>query len=131
MAKAHALNGYVDAIAFTWGSQLAASQDRLKKTGWLGHCLLRPTDRALERLYLALATSTARFCTTISKPVHLHEGLAFPGFSAGVAPSEPYIPPPRRPSKGERPIVSRRAGLMGLGSENCAAPIVLSKVGKL
>jgi len=54
MAKTHALNGYVDAIAFTWGSQVPASQDRLKKTGWLGHCLLRPTDRALERLYLAL-----------------------------------------------------------------------------
>lgn len=54
MAKTHDLNGYVDAIAFTWGSQAAASQDRLKKTGWLGHCLLRPNDRALERLYLAL-----------------------------------------------------------------------------
>lgn len=54
MAKSHALNGYVDAIAFTWGSQAAASQDRLKKTAWLGHCLLRPTDRALERLYLAV-----------------------------------------------------------------------------
>lgn len=54
MAKGHALNGYVDAVAFTWGSQAPASLDRLKKTGWLGHCLLRPTDRALERLYLAL-----------------------------------------------------------------------------
>lgn len=54
MAKDHDLNGYVDAVAFTWGSQAAASQDRLKKTSWLGHCLLRPSDRALERLYLAL-----------------------------------------------------------------------------
>ena len=59
MAKDHDLNGYVDAIAFTWGSQLAASQNRLKRTGWLGHCLLRPTDRALERLYLALHAGRA------------------------------------------------------------------------
>lgn len=54
MDKDQARNGYVDAIAFTWGSPTAASRDRLKKTGWLGHCLLRPCDRALERLYLAL-----------------------------------------------------------------------------
>lgn len=54
MEKTHPLNGYVDAIAFTWGSPTPASADRLKKTAWLGHCLLRPSDRALERLYLAL-----------------------------------------------------------------------------
>lgn len=59
MDKAHPLNGYVDAIAFTWGSQAAASQDRLRKTGWLGHCLLRPSDHALERLYLALHAGRA------------------------------------------------------------------------
>lgn len=54
MGKDEPGNGYVDAIAFTWGSPAAASRDRLKKSGWLGHCLLRPSDRAVERLYLAL-----------------------------------------------------------------------------
>ncbi len=54
MDKSEALNGYVDAIAFTWGSPTSVSRDRLKKTAWLGHCLLRPSDDALERLYLAL-----------------------------------------------------------------------------
>lgn len=54
MDKSQPRNGYVDAIAFTWGSPAAASRDRLKKTAWLGHCLLRPSDQALERLYLAL-----------------------------------------------------------------------------
>lgn len=52
--KKHPLVGYVDAIAYTWGSPAAESIDRLKKSALLGHCLLRPTDRALERLYLAL-----------------------------------------------------------------------------
>ncbi|WP_345793317.1 hypothetical protein AAG895_17860 [Thauera sp. JM12B12] len=54
MDKDFPQNCYVDAIAFTWGSQAAASRDRLKKTAWLGSCLLRPADQALERLYLAL-----------------------------------------------------------------------------
>lgn len=54
MDKSAPRNGYVDAIAFTWGSPAAASRDRLKKSAWLGHCLLRPSDQALERLYLAL-----------------------------------------------------------------------------
>ncbi|WP_349618218.1 hypothetical protein [Azotobacter salinestris] len=52
--KQHPLVGYVDAIAYTWGSPAAESADRLKKSALLGHCLLRPSDRALERLYLAL-----------------------------------------------------------------------------
>lgn len=56
MDKSQPRNGYVDAIAFTWGSPAAVSKDRLKKTAWLGHCLLRPSDEALERLYLALHT---------------------------------------------------------------------------
>lgn len=51
----HDANGYVDAIAFTWGSPGAASKERLKRSGLLGCCLLRPTDEAMvERLYLAL-----------------------------------------------------------------------------
>lgn len=54
MDKQHPLNGYVDALAFTWGSPAAESRDRLKKSALPGHCLLRPSDRAMERLYLAL-----------------------------------------------------------------------------
>lgn len=54
MDKEHAYNGYPDAIAFTWGSSANASRDRLRKSRLLGHCLLRPSDDGLERLYLAL-----------------------------------------------------------------------------
>lgn len=56
IAKAdHPANGYVDAIAFTWGSPSAASKERLKRSRLLGHCLLRPSDDAMiERLYMAL-----------------------------------------------------------------------------
>ena len=54
MDKNAPLNGYVDAVAYTWGSRGAQSEDRLKKSKLLGHCLLRPQDRALERLYLVL-----------------------------------------------------------------------------
>jgi len=54
MDKSHELNGYVDSIAYTWGSQAAQARDRLKKTGWLDTCLLRPGEKAMQRLYLAL-----------------------------------------------------------------------------
>ncbi len=51
----HPYNGYVDTIAFTWGSPKPAPKDRLKKSALLGHCLLHPnSDYSLERLYLAL-----------------------------------------------------------------------------
>lgn len=56
MDKNEPLNGYVDAVAFTWGSPTATSRDRLKKSALLGHCLLNPDHRALERLYVALNT---------------------------------------------------------------------------
>lgn len=50
----HPLNGYVDAVAFCWGSPAAVSRERLKRSQLLGHCLLRPSDVAMERLYFAL-----------------------------------------------------------------------------
>jgi hypothetical protein len=51
----HSANGYVDAIAYTWGSPGKASKERLKRSRLLGHCLLLPSDEAMvERLYLAL-----------------------------------------------------------------------------
>lgn len=54
MDKTSPLNGYVDTVAFTWGSPSAESKDRLKRSLLLGHCLLRPSDEGLERLYWAL-----------------------------------------------------------------------------
>ena len=47
----HANNGYVDALAYTWG---AADQRRLKMCHFLGHCFLRPSDDMIERTYAAL-----------------------------------------------------------------------------
>ena len=53
--NAHPHNGYVDAVAYTWGSGAADSRDRLKKSRLEGHCLLRPCDENnIERLYLAI-----------------------------------------------------------------------------
>ncbi len=47
----HPANGYVDALAYTWG---AADQRRLNLAKFKGHCFLRPNDDVLERLYAAL-----------------------------------------------------------------------------
>ena len=47
-------NGYVDAIAFTWGSPSRSAAERLKQSKLLGHCLLRPSDDLMERLYLTI-----------------------------------------------------------------------------
>lgn len=65
----HRYNGYVDTIAHTWGSQVAASKDRLKKSAWLEHCLLRPTDETLGRLLLAMD----------GEPLSSHDWLALMG----------------------------------------------------
>lgn len=52
----HPHNGYVDAVAHTWGSGAGDSRDRLKKSRLEGHCLLRPCDEdSIERLYLAIS----------------------------------------------------------------------------
>lgn len=50
----HPYNGYVDAVAYTWGSQHSANKDRLKKSKWIGHCLLRADQDAMERLYWSI-----------------------------------------------------------------------------
>ncbi|MBK8972389.1 MAG: hypothetical protein IPM37_13935 [Hahellaceae bacterium] len=50
----HPHNGYVDAIAYTWGSPSDESKKRLKASRFLGHCLLQPDEAAMERLYLAV-----------------------------------------------------------------------------
>ncbi len=95
MSKAQPRNGYVDAIAFTWGSPTAVSRDRLKKTAWLGHCLLRPDDQALERLYLALhggrelpAPQWYALCAAAAEAVDgvLDDALAELGASLGKRP---------------------------------------------
>lgn len=47
----HPLLGYVDAAAHAWGG---SDYSRLKRTGWLRHCFIRPNDRVMERIYYAL-----------------------------------------------------------------------------
>jgi hypothetical protein len=56
MDKTHPFNGYVDAVAFTWGSPTKISRERLKRSALEFRCLINPRQRALERLYLALNT---------------------------------------------------------------------------
>lgn len=74
MSKNHVMNGYVDTLAFTWGSPSAVSKDRLKKSALLGHCFLRPDQQAMEHLYLAvgrgnklLASDWFAFCTAAAQ----------------------------------------------------------------
>lgn len=86
MDKSHPYNGYPDAVAFTWGSPSFQSRMRLRNTNWLGHCLLRPNDRGMERLYLALthkrdlsAAEWYLLCTAASEETNnslLSEALA-------------------------------------------------------
>lgn len=52
MDKHHPMNGYVDAIAFTWGSPASISKDRLKKSLLRGHCLVDAIEHSLHHLYL-------------------------------------------------------------------------------
>lgn len=60
MDSSEPLNGYVDAIAYTWGSPAQASRERLKKTALAGHCLVEENSDAahdnLYHLYLALSS---------------------------------------------------------------------------
>ncbi len=51
----HPYNGYVDAVAFTWGSPNPASVDRLKKSGLLGTCLHEGNGPTLRRLWDAMS----------------------------------------------------------------------------
>jgi hypothetical protein len=54
MDKSNPMNGYVDAVAFTWGSSSSASKDRLEKSLLLGHCLVDANETCLHHLYLSL-----------------------------------------------------------------------------
>ena len=47
----HPYNGYVDAIAFSWGSNNSASRARLRQTGWLGCCLLDIPSREMQHAW--------------------------------------------------------------------------------
>ena len=44
----HPANGYVDAVAFTWGSPTPASADRLQRSGLLATCLLPDAAKVLR-----------------------------------------------------------------------------------
>ncbi|WP_417809102.1 hypothetical protein [Thioclava sp.] len=54
MDKNHPMNGYVDVVAFTWGSSDWSNKDRLRKSQLLGHCFVKANDRSLHHLFLAL-----------------------------------------------------------------------------
>lgn len=59
MEKSHPLNGYVDALAFTWGSPASISKDRLKKSQLRGHCLVDAAQESLHHLFLSLSEHSA------------------------------------------------------------------------
>ena len=59
MDKNHPINGYVDAVAFTWGSPAGISKDRLKKSQLLGHCLVDAAQESLHHLFLSLSEHSA------------------------------------------------------------------------
>lgn len=46
------LLAYADLVAHTWFG--SSAKERLKRSKWLGHCLLQPDAEAVERLYAAL-----------------------------------------------------------------------------
>ncbi len=54
MDKNHPMNGYIDVLAFTWGSSDWSNKDRLRKSQLLGHCFIKANDRSLHHLFLAL-----------------------------------------------------------------------------
>jgi hypothetical protein len=54
----HPLNGYVDALAFMWGSPTEASKARLRQSGLRG-CLFTGDPRPLRRAFDLLALGTA------------------------------------------------------------------------
>ncbi len=43
-------NGYVDAVAYTWGRRNQSSCDRLKKSGWQGTCLISPAHADVRKM---------------------------------------------------------------------------------
>jgi tetratricopeptide (TPR) repeat protein len=52
MTKEDPFNGYVDVIANCWGSPDRTKKDLLKRTRWLGHCLIQTESLAeIDRLY--------------------------------------------------------------------------------
>jgi hypothetical protein len=54
VTKRERLSGYVDAVAFTWGSSTESSRKRLLQSGLLGKCLNDGNGKTLRRLWDAL-----------------------------------------------------------------------------
>ena len=52
--KTHPMNGYPDAIAYTWGSNAPANRDRLEKSQLLSHSLINTKEVNFHRLYFSL-----------------------------------------------------------------------------
>ncbi len=66
------LNGYVDAIAFTWGSPTPASKERLQRTGLVGRCLhsgqARSLRNAWDKLQKGVEVSGAEWAALVGDP---------------------------------------------------------------
>lgn len=56
MGKNHPMNGYVDVVAFTWGSSDWSNKDRLRKSQLQGHCFVKANESSLHHLYLAVTS---------------------------------------------------------------------------
>ncbi|UFM63991.1 hypothetical protein LOS78_00450 [Paracoccus sp. MA] len=56
MGKNHPMNGYVDVLAFTWGSTDWSNKDRLRKSQLQGHCFVEANESSLHHLFLALTS---------------------------------------------------------------------------
>ncbi|TYO84183.1 hypothetical protein [Oceanicella actignis] len=56
MDKNHPMNGYVDVLAFTWGSTDWSNKDRLRKSQLEGHCFVKANESNLHHLFLALTS---------------------------------------------------------------------------
>lgn len=56
MGKNHPMNGYVDVLAFTWGSTDWSNKDRLRKSQLQGHCFVKAKESSLHHLFLAVTS---------------------------------------------------------------------------
>lgn len=73
MTKDDPLDGYVDVVANCWGSPDRTKKDLLKRTRWLGHCLIQTESLAeIDRLYQDAgdnldSSAWFRICASLAK----------------------------------------------------------------
>lgn len=66
MDKNHPVNGYVDTVAFTWGSPAKTSKDRLKKSALRGHCLIDAPEQTTQHTHSAWQRNLHHLYLTLS-----------------------------------------------------------------